>query len=148
MRYRLELDIDVPRERVLELFLDLEVLGRWQPDLVSVETVGEVPPRTIGAQTRQVHRVGGRPVDIVETITVHDHPERFAATYEADKVWNLVDNRFADVEGRATHWTLDSECRVSGIVMKLMTLVMPGMFRRQTWGMMNRFKEFAEREAG
>lgn len=148
MRYRLEIDIDAPRERVLELFLDLDALSRWQPDLVSVEAIGDGAPRAVGAQTRQVHRMGGRTVDILETITVNDYPERFAATYEADNVWNAVDNRFADVDGRATRWTLESECRVSGIIMRVMILFVPGMFRRQTSTMMDRFKAFVEREAG
>ena len=41
MRYELELDIDLPRERVVELFLDAENLPKWQPDLVSFEPLGE-----------------------------------------------------------------------------------------------------------
>ena len=43
MRYSLELGIDLPRERVVELFLDAENLREWQPGFVSVQPIGEQP---------------------------------------------------------------------------------------------------------
>ncbi len=145
MRYRLELDIDRPRERVLELFLDPRNLPIWQPDLVSFEPIGEGEMRDVGTKTRQVHKMGAREIEMVETITVRDFPDKFCATYEADDVWNLIENRFVDVGGRKTKWILDSEFRCKGIVMGVMSFVLPGMFKKQTKTFMKRFKEFAER---
>ena len=147
MRYQLELDIDVPRERVVELFLDPASLHQWQPDLVSFEPLGDGDPRDVGAQSRQVHRMGGREVEILETITVRDDPEKFAATYEADRVWNLVENRFLDEDGQKTRWILDSEFKCSGMA-KLMAFFMPGVFKKQTLTFMKRFKAFAEDAGG
>ena len=147
MRYQLELDIELPRGRVVELFLDPESLHQWQPDLVSFEPLGEGDPRDVGAQSRQVHKMGGREVEILETITVRDDPEKFAATYEADKVWNLVENQFLDDGGQRTRWILDSEFKCSGFT-RLLALLMPGMFKKQTLTFMKRFKEFAENSAG
>ena len=111
MRYQLELDIELPRERVLELFLDPESLHQWQPDLVSFEPLGDGDPRDVGAKSRQVHKMGGREIEILETITVRDDPEKFAATYEADKVWNLVENQFLDDGGQRTRWILESDAK-------------------------------------
>ena len=60
--------------------------------------------------------MGRREVEIIETITVHNYPEEFSATYEADKVWNLIENRFFDVGECKTRWILDGEFkRVTGI---------------------------------
>lgn len=146
MRYQLELDIDLPRERVLELFLDPESLPKWQPDLVSFEPIGG-EPRQVGAKSRQVHRMGGREVEMIETITVRNHPNEFSATYEADNVWNLVENRFAEAGERKTRWTVNSDFRCSGLV-GMMAFFLPGMFKRQTLLFMNRFKEFAEKSGG
>ncbi len=145
MRYRLELEIYRPRDRVLELFLDPRNLPRWQPDLVSFDPVSAGKARDVGTKTRQVHKMGGREVEILETITVRDYPDRFCATYEADNVWNLVENRFIDVGGRKTRWILDSEFRCKGVAMNLMSFLLPGMFKKQTVTFMKRFKEFAER---
>ena len=147
MRYQLELDIDLPRERVIELFLDHDNLRKWQPDLVSFEPIGGDEPRQVGAKSKQVHKMGRREVEIIETITAHNFPDEFSATYEADGVWNLVENRFVDVGERKTHWLLTSEFKCSGIV-RLMAFFMPGMFKRQTLTFMNRFKEFAEDSGG
>ena len=147
MRYQLELDIDLPRERVIELFLDPESLPKWQPDLVSFEPLGGKEPREVGAKSRQVHRMGRREVEIIETITVHDYPDAFSATYEADGVWNLVENRFVDVGGQKTHWILDTQFKCSGLI-RLMAFFMPGMFKKQTRTFMNRFKEYAEKSGG
>ena len=143
MRYQLELEIDQPRERVIELFLDSDNLSKWQPSLVSFDHIsGE--PREVGAKSRQVHRMGKRETEMIETITAHDPPEHFSATYEADGIWNLIENRFQDISEHKTHWTLDCEFRCSGFVIRLMTIFAPWMFKRQTSTFMHRFKEFAE----
>lgn len=144
MRYQLELEIDLPRERVIELFLDPENLPKWQPDLVSFEQVSGGEARAVGAKTKQIHKLGKREVEMIETITAHNYPDEFSATYEADGVWNLVENRFLDVDERKTKWILESEFRCSNLVMKIMTFLMPGMFKKQSLMYMNRFKGFAE----
>ena len=144
MPYRLELDLDLPRTRVVELFLDPGNLSDWQPDLVSFEHVSGESPRAVGAKNRQVHRMGRREVEMIETITEHDYPERFSATYEADKVWNLIENRFTELGPEKTRWVLDCEFKCGGMV-RVMAFLMPGMFRRQTMKFMEMFKDYAER---
>ncbi len=144
MRYDLEMDIDVPRERVLKLFLDPESVGKWQPSLVEFEPLTEGDPNALGGKTRQVHRMGKREVEMISTITAHDPPEFFAATYESDDVWNLIENRFSDIDGQRTHWVLTSEFRSTNVMMKLMILLAPGMFKKQTHKFMGYFKDFVE----
>jgi uncharacterized protein YndB with AHSA1/START domain len=142
MRYQLELDIDLPRERVIEIFLDADNLQKWQPDMVSITHIsGE--PREAGAKNRQVHRMGKREIEMVETIMAPNPPYEYSATYEADGVWNLIENQFIDIDGQKTHWILDNEFKGTGI-MKLMTFLLPWMFKKQTRTFMNLFKDFAE----
>ena len=143
MRYQLELELDLPRERVIEVFLDPENLTQWQPDLVSFESISGANPRDVGAKTKQIHRSGRREVEMVETITANNYPDEFSATYEADGIWNLIENRFFDVGDQRTKWVLDAELKCSGLV-GLMTLLLPGVFKKQTLTFMKRFKEFAE----
>ena len=145
MRYQFELDIDAPRDRVVELFLDPDNLQKWQPDLVSFEQIGSGPPRQVGAKSKQVHRMGNREVELTETITVYSPPEEFAATYEAEGVWNLINNRLTATPEGTTRWVLDSHFKCSNLIMKLVALLLPGMFKKQTRTFMQRFKEFAEK---
>jgi len=143
MKYRLELDIETPRTRVVELFLDPGNLSDWQPDLVSFEPVSGEAPRAVGAVNRQIHKMGRREVVMTETITEHDYPERFSAIYEADKVWNLIENRFTELDAGRTHWVLDCEFKCGGIV-RVMAVLFPGMFRKQTMKFMQMFKGYVE----
>ncbi len=143
MRYQLDLEIDLPRERVIELLTDQQNLTKWQPDLLSVEHLSGEPGK-VGAKTKQANKQGKRELEIIETITVTNHPGEYCATYEAGDVWNLIENRFYEVSENKTRWVLVSDFRSTNIVMKVMTFIAPGMFRKQTKTFMNQFKEFAE----
>jgi uncharacterized protein YndB with AHSA1/START domain len=147
MRHQLELEIAAPRERVAALFLDPDNLQRWQPDLVSFEQIGSGDPRAVGAKSKQIHRMGQREIEIMETITICSSPEVFAATYEAQGVWNLISNRFMQTAEGTTRWVLDADCKFSSLVLKLMAFLLPGMLKKQTRTFMQRFKEFAEQSA-
>ncbi|MEX0330820.1 MAG: SRPBCC family protein [Puniceicoccaceae bacterium] len=143
MRYVKEIHISLPRDRVIELFDSTENMKKWQPELVSFEAISGEPGQE-GAQSRMLYRMGKREVELVETITVRDFPDKFSGTYEAKGVWNLVENRFEKTGPQATKWTIQTEFKFSGLMMKLMGLLMPGAFKKQTFTMMMRFKEFAE----
>ena len=143
MRYRLEQEINLHRDRVFALMLDHQNLTKWQPDLLSVEHLSGVPGQ-VGAKTKQVNRQGKGELEIIETITVRKPPEELCATYEAGSVWNLIECRFYDIGNDRTRWVLTSDFRSTNIMLKLMTIFTPGMFKKQTAKFMNRFKEFAE----
>jgi len=144
MRYQLELELAAPRERVVELFLDPENIPKWQPSLVGMEPIGDITAREPGAQTRQLHKMGKREVEMIETTTVHNYPDEFCATYESDDVWNLIENRFYESGPETTRWELVSEFRSTNWMMKVMIVLFPGMFKKQTRTFMDYFKQFVE----
>ena len=146
MRYRLRLDIDVARDRVIKQFLDPRNLPKWQPGLVSLEPIEGGETRQVGARSRQTHKIGARETEIIETVTAHNFPEAFSATYEAEKVWNLLESRFIDAGEGKTVWILDSEFKCSGFS-RLMGFLMPGVYKRQTLNFMTQFKAFVEQSA-
>ena len=143
MRYKTEVTINLPRERVIELFDSFENLKKWQDGLVSYEPIsGE--PGTPGATTRLLYDMGRRRMQMIETIITRDLPEEFSATYDASGVHNIVRNYFYD-EGETTRWALDSEFQFRSY-MRIMRLFIPGSkFREQTRSSMESFKRFAEK---
>lgn len=141
MKYTCEITIDLPRDRVLELFDDPENLKHWQTGLQSFEPVSGTPGQP-GAKSRLVYRMGDRDVVMIETITRRNLPETFDGTYEAKNVHYTVRNRFTK-KGRQTIWTLESEYKFRGL-MRIVALLMGGAFRKQTEKFMRQFKEFAE----
>lgn len=144
MKYELEETISAPRDQVIRAFTDQNNLKEWQPSLVSIETLKGDGMKGVGSQTRQVHKMGKREVAMISTVTAEEPPAFYAATFEADGVWNLIENRFDDMGDGTTRWRLMSEFQCKGLVMKLMMRLAPGMFRKQTRDFMGHFKAFAE----
>jgi hypothetical protein len=52
---------------------------------------------------------------MVETLLARDLPETLSGTYEAQGVWNRVDNRFVETGPESTRWIFESEFRCTGM---------------------------------
>ncbi|MGI9324132.1 MAG: SRPBCC family protein [Pseudomonadales bacterium] len=143
MRYQLEQEIDAPRELVFALMQDHQNLTKWQPDLLSVEHLSGVSGQ-VGAKTLQVNRQGKGQLEIIETITESRPPETLCAMYEGGSVRTLVECQFSDLGENRTKWVLISDFQSTNILMKLMAVFAPGMFKKQTTKFMNQFKDFVE----
>jgi hypothetical protein len=144
MEYTLGVTLKKPRDHVVKHFLDTDSLKEWQDSLVELEHLSGTP-RQVGAKCRQLHRMGTREIEMIETIAENDmsgEPQRFAAIYTAGAVWNLIANKFYN-EGEHTRWELRSEFRCQGL-MWLITKLMPGAFKKQTTDFMYKFREYVE----
>ena len=142
MNYTVEIEIDLPRARVIELFDNPDNLPKWQPELVSFEHIsGE--RGTPGAKSRLLYKVGKREFDMIETITVRKLPDEFSGTYETHDALNTVKNRFIETGPGKTKWISENEFQCKGF-MKILAFLMPGMFKKQSWKYMEQFKAFAE----
>ncbi len=142
MKYTNELVIDLPRDRVIELFDSSENLVKWQPGLRSFEHLSGDPGQP-GAKSKLLFDQGRRTVEMIETITHRDLPDQFAATYEAPGVMNWSSNRFEEIAPDKTRWVAENEFQFSGF-MRFLAPFMRGAFPKQTQEFMEKFKEFAE----
>ncbi len=144
MKYQVQTTIDLPRERVIELFDNSDNLFKWQAGLKNFEHVSGQPGQP-GAKSRLLYDMGGRKVEMIETIEKRDLPDEFTGTYEASGVWNHVANRFYEMGADRTRWVIETEFKFSGF-MRILALFMRGSFPKQTRQMMSEFKTFAENE--
>ncbi len=143
MKYQVVKEINLPRQQVIEKFDSVENLYKWQPELISFEHASGDPGQ-VGATSNMKYRMGKREIDMVETITVRELPERFAGTYEAGGVFNTMDNRFEEIGDNRTRWIAESEFTFRGF-MKIMSWFMPKKaFCKQTEQFMDNFVTFAE----
>ena len=142
MQYTVSIDLDLPRERVIELFDNSENLYKWQRGLVSFEPL-EGEPGHPGAKSKMVFKMGKRNIDMVETITKRELPEAFDGTYDAKGVYNIVKNRFIELGPDKTRWDSDQEFQLKGF-MRVIGFLMPGAFKKQSLKYMQDFKAFAE----
>lgn len=141
MKYTCEIVIDLPRDRVLELFKNREFNMTWQEGLKSMELLEGESYKT-GAVTRYVFDSKGRDFEIVETILDNESPEIYDALYTAKNAKNWWKNRLID-KGDQTQWISYNIFEMSGI-MWFVSLFGKRMFVNKTMKDMKRFKELAE----
>ncbi len=142
MKYTQEIEIDLPRERVLELFVDTDNLPKWQEGFVSM-TPRSGQPGHPGAVSDMVYQMGKRRIEMTETVTRRDLPDHLDGIYEAKGVKNWIYNQFEDVGGAKTRWISTNEFQFGGM-MKVIGFLMPGAFRKQSMKYMVMFKDWAE----
>ena len=144
MKYTTELELNLPRTRVVELFNNPDNMPKWQPGLVSFDPISGKPGKE-GAKSKLVYKMGKREVEMIETITKNNLPNEFNGTYQAKGVYNIISNKFIALDEHKTQWVSENEFQFSGF-MKFMSIFMKGAFPKQTLKIMNKFKEFAESE--
>jgi hypothetical protein len=59
-------------------------------------------------------------------------------------MWSVVRDRLTEADPETTLWESESEYRFSSLLMRLMGLLMPGAFHKQSQQHMQDFKAFAE----
>lgn len=143
MRYTVEILINLPREKVIELFDNSDNMPKWQPTLLSFEHM-EGEAGQPGAKSRLLYRQGNGQMEMIETIIKRDLPDEFSGTYETDGVLNINLNYFHEVSANQTRWVTDTEFQFSNFMMKMMGFFAPFLFKQQTRKFMENFKAFAE----
>lgn len=143
MRYKTEIEVDLPREALLELLSNPEQMVHWQQGLLSFQPLSGEPGQE-GAQMELQYQMGKRRLVMVETVLKRNFPEEYHLTYDAKGVHNIQKNYFEALGTGRSRWISESEFQFSSFPMKLMGMFMPGAFRKQSRAAMQAFKEFAE----
>ena len=142
MHYTVEIEIDLPRERVFELLTDPAVRSKWQRGLQQVELLeGEVGE--VGARSRLVFTNGKRKMEMQEVLTELVPPERAVWTFDAKGVHNVVKSNLVEVSPDTTRLVNENEFVFSGF-MKVIGFLAKKAFPRQSLKYMQDFKAFAE----
>ena len=144
MKFTCTVDIDLPRERVIELFDNPDNMKHWQDGFISFEHLSGTPGE-VGAKSVVKYEHRGKPFELVETLLVKDFPNEFSGTYEHKKMTNNMQNLFTELENGKTRWTANIEyTEMKGLMLKVFSFFMPSMFKKQVQKWMDQFKVFAE----
>jgi len=142
MKYNLEIDINLDRKRVIELFDNVENLSKWMDGLQCYEHISGEPGQ-VGAKSKLVFKMGKRDIEMIETVTVRNLPEEFSGQYEANGVFNIVKNKFIELSNGHTKYITEQEFQFKGF-MKIIGFLFPSAFKKQSLKYMIDFKRFAE----
>ncbi|MEU8357546.1 SRPBCC family protein [Nonomuraea sp. NPDC048882] len=153
MKYTVSIEIALPREKVAQLLADPEHVSKWLRGLVLHEPLNGVHGQ-VGTKSRVVMQMGRQQMEATETITrrepvdLHEIPRETVVHFDREIIgngmWSMVRDRLTEAGPETTLWESESEYRFSGLLMRLMGLVMPGAFRKQSLKHMQDFKAFAE----
>lgn len=141
--YTVSVDIDLPRDRVVELFDSVENLYKWQTGLESFEHVSGEPGQA-GSVSKLVFRNGKRRFELTETVTAWNPPDEFNGRYDWKGGSNTLVNRFIELGPERTRWESTCEYQMRALPLKVMAFLMPGMFRRENQKFLDNFKAFCE----
>jgi len=144
MKYTIELIVKLPLEAFIKKFDNTDNIKHWQRGLVSTEHISGNPGR-YGAKMKLTYKLGKREMELIETVTHRNLPYEFHGTYDAKGVHNIQENYFEETPEGYTKWTSKSEFIPLGFTMRLMTILMPGAFKKQSFQYMKDFKNFAEK---
>lgn len=143
MKFSQEILIDLPRDVVSKKLQDPSNYKYWQRGFISYIHLTGLPGKE-GARSRLKFKMGNREIEMIESILKIVPNKKFYTTYEASGVFNTQKNHFENVAGNKTRWIADSEFRFSGF-MRIIGLLKPGAFKKQSRQFMEDFKNFAER---
>ena len=145
MKYSSEIIIDLPVEKVIEMFDNADNLFKWQKSLVSFDHISGTPGE-VGAISKMKFKTKKREMEMQETIMKKNLPQNFNFLYEAKGVQNWNDNQFESLSEGQTKWRQSNVFKGKGMI-KVFMVIMPGMFKKQTLQYMKDFKSFAETNA-
>jgi hypothetical protein len=153
MKYTVSIEIALPRERVAQLLADPEHLPNWLRGLVLHEPLNGVHGQ-VGTKSRVVLQTGQQTIEAIETITrrepadLHGIPKDSVVHFDREIVgkgmWSAARERLTETGPETTLWVSENEYRFSGVLMRLVGLLMPSAFRKQSRQHTQDFKAFAE----
>ncbi|MFI5716504.1 SRPBCC family protein [Nocardia sp. NPDC051750] len=153
MKYTVSIEIALPRERVAQLLADPAHLPKWLRGLVLHEPLSGVHGQ-VGTTSRVVLQTGKQKMEATETIMrrepadLREIPKESVVHFDREIVgggmWSAARERLTEAGPETTLWESENEYRFDGLMMKLVGLLMPGAFRKQSLQHMQDFKAFAE----
>ncbi len=146
MKFTCFVEIYKPIEKVIQLFDNDDNLKEWQDGFVSMDNISGTPGHA-GAKSKLVYNTGKHIIELIETIHVKNLPVEMTALYEHTHRLNTMSNRLTSLGTNKTKWEVVIEyIKFNGIIPKLMALLMPGVFKKQTQKWLDQFKIFAEKQ--
>lgn len=153
MRYTNSIEIALPREKVAQLLADPAQISKWLRGVVLHEPVSGLHGH-VGTGSRVVMQSGKRTMECTETITrrdpedLHNVSKDVVVHFDREIVgagmWSVERDRLTEAGPETTLWESESEYRFSSVLMRVLGLVMPGAFRKQSQQHMQDFKAFAD----
>jgi hypothetical protein len=153
MKYTVSIEIALPLEQVAQLLADPAQIPKWLRGVVLHEPLNGVHGQ-VGTKSRVVMQMGQQTMEATETVTRREPADlanipkgtvvHFEREIVTEGMWSAAHDQLTEASPNTTLWVSENEYRFSGLMMRLVGLLMPGTFRKQSLQHMQDFKAFAE----
>jgi uncharacterized protein YndB with AHSA1/START domain len=143
MEFTLELPINKSRAEVWKAFDTPENMKKWQPSLVSFETVSGMQGQP-GAVSKLTFKDNEREFSLMEKVTHRAEPHRLDGVYENSFADNAVRNTFIEQGKEQTLWVVETEFKFKTLLMRILGPILKKNFVMRTQRDMERFKQMVE----
>ncbi|XSG77174.1 SRPBCC family protein [Herpetosiphon llansteffanensis] len=153
MKYTVSIEIALPRSEVAQLLADQTNIPKWLRGVVLHEPLSGAHGQ-VGTTSRVVMQMGQQTFEATETITRREPTDlrtippasvvHFAREIVGAGMWSAAHEQLTEVSPARTLWVSENEYRFSSLLMRLVGLLMPSTFRKQSLQHMQDFKAFAE----
>jgi uncharacterized protein YndB with AHSA1/START domain len=143
MKFSLELPINRPRAEVWRAFDNPENMKKWQPSLISFETIRGTQGQP-GAVSKLTYKESEREFSLMERVTYREEPHRLDGVYENNFADNTVRNTFIEQDKDNTLWRVETKFKFKTLFMRIFGPIMKKNFVLRTQRDMKRFKELVE----
>jgi hypothetical protein len=144
MKSIVEIEINVPKEKVAGLFADPNNNIRWMDDLQKIEPISGEPGMP-GSKYRMVPKAEGfGSMAFVATVTSTHLPDEAALQLEASNVVVAVTDKFAALSPQTTKLISEEVFTFKGLFNKMFGLLVQKHIKSAHRRHMDSFKRFAE----
>jgi hypothetical protein len=146
MKFIFSAEINLPAEKVFDLFLNKDNLKEWQTEFINCELISGTPGKA-GAVTKQNYKS----VIIIETIASINFPHEIRCLHDHKRNTTTImthetSNRFKLLTENKTLFEMEMlNVEFVGFLPKLMSKLMGKMFEKYHQEEVDHFKLFAER---
>ncbi len=146
MKFIGSVNINQPREIVVQFFMDVDYLKEYQDGFIKKELVKGIPGEN-GAVSKMYYKYGKRPMVLTETIINNKLPNSFEAHYHHIHMDNTMKCTFTEISQDKTRYEYEFEyTRINWFLPKLIAILFPNMYRKQGEKWMKQFKAFVEKQ--
>ncbi|WP_452599219.1 SRPBCC family protein [Pontimicrobium sp. MEBiC01747] len=143
MKYTSEIIVKVSLDDFIKKLDNHDNMKHWQRGLTSYEHLSGNPGKT-GAKMQLNYTFGKRKMSLTETIVDIKLPHKMYLNYDAPGMHNIQKNSFSETADGHTKWVSKSEFIATNFKMRMLTLLMPSIFKKQSMKYLTDFKNFAE----
>ena len=144
MKFQHSVIINKPLELVIHYFMDPQYLSHYQEGFIRKEQVAGEPGQE-GAIAKMYYNYGKDEMLITEHVEKNELPNSFQAYYHHKQMENTLKATFEKLNSETTKYTSQIEyLRIDWVMPKLISLVLPSVYKRPPLKWMTNFKTFVE----